>query len=72
MTEDSGKDNFYRSQFFEQLQRDIAEIKRVQGEQAKDISAIKQKFSYMVGWAAGAGAIVAFICEYVKAYFFHQ
>lgn len=54
------EDNFYRGEFFKQLQVDIQELR-------KDVKDIKQKVWYMYGFAGGVALLGSFVIDWIKS-----
>jgi len=52
-------ENFYKDKIWEHLLGEIKEIKDMQASQGKDIAAIKNKVTWIFGWASGVAVVVS-------------
>ena len=52
-------ENFYKEKMWEQILGEIREIKVVQTSQSKDIADIRNKITWIFGWASGVAIVVS-------------
>ncbi len=60
---------FYREKTWDLLLERIQEVKENQEKMSEDIIMIRNKVNHIIGWAAGAGAVVSFIAYFMRNIF---
>ena len=54
------ENDFYRKEYFDQISRDIADLKA-------DMKKLNQKMSYIFGFAAAIGVVSSFLIQWIKS-----
>lgn len=62
-------DNFYQDKYFDALSKQISNLQADLGDLHKEISEIKNKVTYMYGFAAALGVAASLLINYLKYLF---